>query len=248
MGNGGRKSLSHTLLVPFRRYPFGGWRHHLSPGSAGDTMGAGHFRQFEFMAVTEGKPYNRASPVEMHPFCRLRRRLSTGKRLTRFSGRCAPLRIVFACHPGGGDFSGAMPCDTYEAEWEAESKLPSPGEVPPQAGIGVHFQRARRRGLPVFHRPQGRFYGFTSPPAHQYTSPLPRFYQNGAAGAHIHLLFTIHHLPFPHGRPPQPSEPSEPSDPKCPSILRTFFSPMTREALINSQNRISYVFLSNATS
>ena len=25
-------------------------------------MGAGHFRQFEFMEVTEGKPYNRASP------------------------------------------------------------------------------------------------------------------------------------------------------------------------------------------
>ena len=121
--------------------PFGGWRHHLSPYSGG-TMGAGHFRQFEFMEVTEGKPYNRASPVEMHPFCRLRRRLSTGKRLTRFSGHCAPLRIVFACHPGGGDFSGAMPCDTYEAEWEAESKLPSPGEVPPQAGIGVHFHRA----------------------------------------------------------------------------------------------------------
>ena len=108
----------------------------------GGTMGAGHFGQFEFMAVTEGKPYNRASPVEMHPFCRLRRRLSTGKRLTRFSVACGSLRIVFACHPGGGGFSGAMPCDTYEAEWEAESKLPSPGEVPPQAGIGVHFHRA----------------------------------------------------------------------------------------------------------
>ena len=27
------------------------------------TMGAGHFGQFEFMEVTEGKPYNRASSV-----------------------------------------------------------------------------------------------------------------------------------------------------------------------------------------
>ena len=46
--------------------------------------------------------------VEMHPFCRLRRRLSTGKRLTRFSVAYGSLRIVFACHPGGGDSSGAM--------------------------------------------------------------------------------------------------------------------------------------------
>ena len=51
------------------------------------TMGAVDLGQFEFMTVTEGKPYNRASPdletlcrvstTEMHPFCRLWRRLST---------------------------------------------------------------------------------------------------------------------------------------------------------------------------
>ncbi len=44
----------------------------------GDTMGAEQWRQFEFMAAAERKPYNRASPggkqanlavlVEMHPF------------------------------------------------------------------------------------------------------------------------------------------------------------------------------------
>ena len=33
------------------------------------------------------------------PPIRLRRTFSTGKRVTRFSGRFAPLRIVFPCHP-----------------------------------------------------------------------------------------------------------------------------------------------------
>ena len=56
--------------------------------------------------------------------------------------KCTSSAAFGGVSPGGGDFSGAMPCDTYEAEWEAESKLPSPGEVPPQAGIGVHFHRA----------------------------------------------------------------------------------------------------------
>ena len=54
----------------------------------------------------------------------------------------APYESCSLATPEGGDFSGAMPCDTYEAEWEVESKLSSPGEVPPQAGIGVHFHRA----------------------------------------------------------------------------------------------------------
>ena len=56
----------------------------LSPCSGG-TMGAGQWRQFESLATMERKPYNRPVGVEMHPFCRLRRRLSTGKRLTKFS-------------------------------------------------------------------------------------------------------------------------------------------------------------------
>ena len=32
-----------------------------------------------------------------------------GKHVTGFSGRFAPLRIQFLCHPGGRSFSGAMP-------------------------------------------------------------------------------------------------------------------------------------------
>ena len=182
----------------------------------------------------------------MHPFCRLRRRLSTGKRLTRFSVACGSLRIVFACHPGGGDFSGAIPCDTYEAEWEAESKLPSPGEVPPQAGIGVHFHRAAG---PVCLFSIARKGGFMVLLVHQPTSTLAHY--RGFIKTGAFFIFKAPPPPFEPFEPFEPSEPfesSEPSDPKCPLILRTFSSPMTREALINSQNRISYVFLSNATS
>ena len=44
-------------------------------------------------------------PSEMHPFCL--RHLSAGKRLTRFSVAYGSLRIVFACHPGGGGLLSA---------------------------------------------------------------------------------------------------------------------------------------------
>jgi|GEM_PF-5643513 len=69
--------------------PFGGWRHYLARWEAchwilsrlsapyessslatpysGGTMGAEQWRQFEFMAVAERKPYNRASPEENKP-------------------------------------------------------------------------------------------------------------------------------------------------------------------------------------
>ena len=56
-------------------------------------MGAGHFGQFEFMEVTEGKPYNRASPVGN-----------------------APLFPLRGASPGGGSFSGAMLLDAYESK------------------------------------------------------------------------------------------------------------------------------------
>ena len=56
-------------------------------------------------AYRQRKPNNLASLVEMHPFCL--RHLSTGKRLTRFSLACGSLRIVFACHPGGGGLLSA---------------------------------------------------------------------------------------------------------------------------------------------
>ena len=41
----------------------------------------------------------RIGSLRSPPPFRLRRTFSTGKRVTRFSGRFAPLRIVFPCHP-----------------------------------------------------------------------------------------------------------------------------------------------------
>ena len=98
----------------------------------------------------------------------------------------APLLPPSAASPRGGDFSGAMPCDTYEAEWEAESKLPSPGEVPPQAGIGVHFHRAA--GPVCLFSPPDR--------------AVLRFYQNWRRRRPP--------PPFEHSEPFEPSEPSRP--------------------------------------
>ena len=70
-------------------------------------VGAGQWRQCEFMAAAERrKPNNRASPggkqanrpvgrLKCTPSAAYRRRLSTGKRLTRFSGRfCSPTNHV----------------------------------------------------------------------------------------------------------------------------------------------------------
>ena len=85
--------------------------------------------------------------------------------------------------------------------------------------------------------------GFMVLLAYQPTSTLAHyrgFIKTGAEGAHHHPLNPLNPLNLlnPHAqracpkkRPPppsEPSEPSEPSDPKCPSILRTFSSPMTR--------------------
>ena len=134
--------MSHMLLVLFRGTPLVAGATTFPPAPLGELWMLGISGNLSLWQLQRENRTTGLRPWEMHPFCRLRRRLSTGKRLTQFSVACGSLRIVFACHPGGGDFSGAMPCDTYEAEWEAESKLPSPGEVPPQAGIGVHFHRA----------------------------------------------------------------------------------------------------------
>ncbi len=89
---------------------------------SGGTMGAGQWPQCEFMTVTEKNHTTGLRPeenrptalraLEMHPFCRLRRRLSTGKRLTRFSVTYGSLRIVFACHPGGGDLLSTQLLDS----------------------------------------------------------------------------------------------------------------------------------------
>ena len=75
-----------------QRTPFGGWRHHLSPAKAGALWVLGNgvkvslWQQRRENRTTGLRPWkNRQTALramEMHPFCRLRRRLSTGKRLT----------------------------------------------------------------------------------------------------------------------------------------------------------------------
>ena len=61
-----------------------------------------------YMLPAGGKNlHNRASPVEMHPFCL--RHLSTGKHVTGFSGRFTPLQIQFLCHLKGKRDVTGMP-------------------------------------------------------------------------------------------------------------------------------------------
>jgi hypothetical protein len=79
--------------------------------------------------------------------------------------------------------------------------------------------------LPVFPARQGGCKGFI---------------KTGAEGAHIHLPFTIHHLPFPHGRPP-PSEPSAPSGLQGRSILKPFLTKWQNH-LISLRHVISNFF------
>ena len=168
----------------------------------------------------EGKPYNRAcSAREMHPFCRLQRRLSTGKRLTRFSVAYGSLRIVFACHPGGGDLLSAYPCANLSCSlYSGEKTSPSGGS--PRRGIGVHFccgdpaeglQVGRslslactQKDLPM-NRPtdEARFYGFRC--------------QRQRCRQRRHIYSSPKAIPQPfepaRWKRAEPSEPSEPSEP-----------------------------------
>ena len=86
--------------------------------------------KFYDSASQNGKPQNLASLVEMHPYRWL----------------APPL-------PPEGEVLAALYNELLKlALKKAESRLPPSGEVPPQAGIGVHFHR-RKGGLPVFFRP-----------------------------------------------------------------------------------------------
>ncbi len=82
-----------------------------SKGSKGSEGVVSPLRAMSILPPCGGESHTTAPSARWKctPFCRLRRRLSTGKRLTRFSVACGSLRIVFACHPGGGDSSGAYP-------------------------------------------------------------------------------------------------------------------------------------------
>ena len=151
-------------------------------------------------AYRQRKPNNLASLVEMHPFCL--RHLSTGKRLTRFSLACGSLRIVFACHPGGGGLlSASLSANLSRSLYSGARSSPFGGKVvrqhqkgcislAPKARLAcfptgespvvwfyhtgaLHFQRA-----PTTLDPDLRslLYCLTSLPSHD-SKPYPPVYQ-----------------------------------------------------------------------
>jgi len=84
-------------------------------------MGAGHFSQFEFISAAAGKPYNRA--------------------YARW--KCTPFGACGTTFPPEGELFPLLQNEQLKlAQGEAPLELPPSGEVPPQAGIGVHFHRA----------------------------------------------------------------------------------------------------------
>ena len=119
------------------------------------------------------------------PFGALRHHLCHGvKRVTRFSGRCAPLRIVFPCHPAVRGHNKAP----YNIPLICGSKVSTGccptacgGKVVAQPPKGERISSRRRRGLPVFPRANPGCKGFI---------------HTGAAGAHHHPLNLLN----PHAR------------------------------------------------
>ena len=58
-----------------------------------------------------------------------------GKHVTGFSGRSAPLRIQFLCHPGGGTLLAAQLLLSQAVQSIASLKSPPLGEMSPQARL-----------------------------------------------------------------------------------------------------------------
>ena len=91
---------------------------------------------------------------------------STGKRVTRFSGRFASLRIVFPCHPcSGGRINRSMLSCRDMAPWlSIHSPTTKWGE-----GGGASHQRGN-----AFPTPAGLLYGFRRQRRHLYWHPQGR--------------------------------------------------------------------------
>ena len=97
------------------------WGQNLSPCVAGGTMGAGHFSQFEFISVAEGKP----SQPGWRPW------------------KCTPSAAFGGVSPRRGRFALRFAYSFISSTGaEHRADFPLRVEVPPQAGIGVHFHRA----------------------------------------------------------------------------------------------------------
>ena len=107
-----------------------------------------------------------------------------GKHVTGFSGRSAPLRIQFLCHPGGGTLLAAQLLLSQAVQSIASLKSPPPGEMSPQATEGMHF-----------HAPQARLFGFAAErhiKLHRREAAIPQPFEPACQGQ------------------AEPSEPSEP--------------------------------------
>ncbi len=107
------------------------------------------------------------------PLSELRRTFSTGKRVTRFSGRFASLRIVFPCHPCSG---GRI--DFYASYRDMAPLLSTHSPTAPRGeGGAVRHQRGN-----AFSSPAGRLYGFSRQRRHKKwrrrrrTSPVERYF------------------------------------------------------------------------
>ena len=141
-------------MLPAGSAPFGGWRHQRG------TMGAGQWRQFDFMAAADRKPYNRASPggkQANRPDGRWKCTpsaacggVSPRESVSRdFQVAVAPLQITFACHPGGGRFA------LHSASGLISISRHSAAKTSPSGGSGAQHQKGcistrRRRGCMVF--------------------------------------------------------------------------------------------------
>ena len=113
---------------------------------SGGTMGAGRWRQCEFMAAAEIKPYNRASPAEnrQNSLCSLE------KHTTALAGEGNAPLLVLTHHlsPGGGELSASLCYELLKlAQGETESRPPPSGGG--AVGRRGAFSRAKR-GCLVF--------------------------------------------------------------------------------------------------
>ena len=103
---------------------------------SGGTMGAGQWRQFEFMAVAERKPYNRASPEENKP-------------TSLCSWKCTPFGAEHH-FPRRGKFALLSAFEFISISKHSAARIsPSGGDVAAGGDRGA-FPARRRRGCMVF--------------------------------------------------------------------------------------------------
>ena len=105
---------SYSFLHHSGGTPFGGWRHHLCPGGKHVTGFSGRltapYESSSFATPCSGALWTLGISVNLRVEQQRKKNHTTGP-----SARGnAPLLPPSAASPqGGGDFSGAMPCDAY---------------------------------------------------------------------------------------------------------------------------------------